>query len=121
MTRDELTAWVEAYERAWRTPGTDALSELFASGAVYSPWPFRKSHDGLEAIQAFWEKGREGSDEEFTLEWEIVAVDGDVGVVRAEVRYAKPPQVWRNLWVARFDSDGRCAEFEEWPFAPPKR
>ena len=121
MTRDELSAWVEAYELAWRTPGTEALQRLFADDAVYSPWPFRPSHHGLDAIRRFWEKGRDGPGEEFTIEWEIVAVDGDVGVVRSEVQYVDPPQVWRNLWVVRFDGDGRCAEFEEWPIAPPRR
>ena len=25
---------------------------------------------------------------------------------------------WRDLWVLRFDDDGRCLAFEEWPFAP---
>ena len=121
MTRDDLGAWVEAYERAWRAPGPDVLSELFAAHAVYSPLPFRESHEGLDAIRTFWEEGRDRPDEEFTFEWEIVAVDGDVGVVRTEVRYAQPARVWRNLWVARFDENGRCVEFEEWPFAPPKR
>jgi SnoaL-like domain len=118
VTRDDLSAWVESYERAWRTPGTELLSELFAADAIYTPWPFRPSHHGLDAIRAFWEKGRDGPDEEFTIEWEIVAVDGDVGVVRSEVQYADPPQLWRNLWVVRFDDEGRCAEFEEWPFMP---
>jgi hypothetical protein len=26
---------------------------------------------------------------------------------------------WRDLWVIRFDQDGRCVEFVEWPIAPP--
>jgi SnoaL-like protein len=95
------------------------LRKLFAPDATYSPWPFRDSHQGLEAIRAFWERGRDGHDEQFALEWEIVAVDGDVGVVRCQVRYVDPPQLWRNLWVVRFDEHGRCVEFEEWPFAPP--
>jgi hypothetical protein len=25
---------------------------------------------------------------------------------------------WRDLWVLRFDADGRCTAFEEWPFVP---
>jgi len=24
------------------------------------------------------------------------------------------------MWVLRFTQDGRCASFEEWPFAPDK-
>ncbi len=118
MTRDELSAWVEAYEHAWRTPGTEPLRELFAADATYSPGPFDEPHRGLDALAAFWDDGREGPDEEFTFEWELVAVDGDTCVVRSEVRYADPPQAWRNLWIVRFDEHGRCSEFEEWPIAP---
>jgi hypothetical protein len=55
----------------------------------------------------------------FTPDTEIIAVDGQVAVVRAEVRYGDPPiQEYRDLWVIRFASDGRCAWFEEWPYAP---
>jgi hypothetical protein len=54
------------------------------------------------------------------MEWQIVAVDGDTGVVRAEVRYGAPiRQLYRDLWIVRLACDGRCAEFEEWPFWPP--
>ncbi len=118
MTRDELNAWVEGYERAWRSPGTEPLRELFAEDGTYLPGPFAEPHSGLDAIAAFWKDGRDGPDEEFTFEWELVAVEGDTGVVRSEVRYADPPQVWRNLWIVRFDGGGRCSEFEEWPIAP---
>jgi hypothetical protein len=29
VDRAAFEAWIAGYERAWRTPGTDALSELF--------------------------------------------------------------------------------------------
>ena len=45
------------------------------------------------------------------------AVDGDVGIARIEVDYAKGER-WRDLWVVTLDADGRCTRFEEWPFAP---
>jgi hypothetical protein len=118
VTRDELSAWVDAYVLAWRTPGTALLHELFADDATYSPGPFHEPHRGLAAIAALWEAERDGPDEQFTFDSELVAVDGDTGVVRSEVQYANPPAHWRNLWIVRLDGDGRCAEFEEWPIAP---
>ena len=121
MTRDELRAWVEAYELAWRTAGTDGLRRLFADDATYSPSPFHPPTRGLDEISVAWERERDGPDEQFTLEWQIVAVEGNVGVVRTEVQYADPPQSWRNLWIVRFDDEDRCAAFEEWAFAPPRR
>jgi ketosteroid isomerase-like protein len=120
VTRDELSAWVEAYERAWRTPGTDALRTLFADDATYQTAPYLQPYRGLAAIEELWERERDGPDEPFTLEWEIVAVDGDTGVVRTEVRYEEPRKEFRNIWIVRFDNSGRCAAFEEWFFAPPR-
>jgi hypothetical protein len=119
VTRDELSGWVEAYERAWRTPGTDALRELFAEDASYQTAPYLEPYRGLAAIEEVWEREREGPDERFTLRWEIVAVDADTGVVRTEVSYEESRQEFRNIWIVRFDDSGRCAHFEEWFFAAP--
>jgi ketosteroid isomerase-like protein len=119
VTRDELSAWVDAYERAWRTPGTDALRALFTEDASYQTAPYLEPYRGLAAIGEVWEREREGPDERFTLEREIVAIDGDTGVVRTEVRYEEPRQEFRNIWIVRFDDGRRCAHFEEWFFAAP--
>jgi ketosteroid isomerase-like protein len=115
----QLADWVERYERAWRAPGTAALDELFTSEASYSTAPYEEPHRGLDAIRAMWEAERNPG-EEFSMDAEIVAVDGDVGVVRLQVTYRKPRnQQYRDLWVIRLDGDGRCTAFEEWPFWPP--
>lgn len=117
--RQVLAAWLDDYERAWRSPGTDLLTELFTPEATYSTAPFEAPHRGLEAIRAMWECERTGPDEVFSIESEIVALEGDTGVVRCEVRYGDPPrQVYRDLWVVRLDAQGRCRCFEEWPFWP---
>ena len=41
MGRDGVAAWVAAYERAWRSTGTEALTELFTTDATYQQGPFR--------------------------------------------------------------------------------
>jgi ketosteroid isomerase-like protein len=120
MTRAELRDWIAAYERAWREPGTKALSEIFASDATYRTAPFEDAYRGLAAIAEFWEREREGPDEVFEMRSEIVAVEGDTGVARVEVRYGDPVvREYRDLWIIRLDASGRCVEFEEWPFWPP--
>jgi hypothetical protein len=120
VDRATLQTWVEAYERAWRTPGTEALAALFAENATYRTAPFEEPFRGLRAISAMWEGGRDGPDESFELESEVIAVEGDIGVVRLEVRYGEPAfQTYRDLWVVRLDDEGRCTVFEEWPFWPP--
>ena len=118
MDRDHVIAWVDGYERAWRSPGTDALAGLFTEDASYSTGPYREPLRGLDAIAEMWDAERTGPDEIFTMEREVVAVDGDTGVMRVEVRYGAPVHEYRDLWIIRFAGDGRCRHFEEWPFAP---
>ena len=38
--------------------------------------------------------------------------------MRVAIDYHASGHRWRDLWVLEFDGDGRCASFEEWPFAP---
>ena len=120
MDRKQLSDWVGEYVRLWRTPGTDGLGALFAENALYSMGPFERAAQGLEQIAELWEEERLGPGEEFELDSEIVAVEGDTGVVRLDVRYGPPrEQLYRDLWVVRLDGEGRCTSFEEWPHWPP--
>jgi hypothetical protein len=119
MDRDHLTGWIAAYERAWRTPGTEALATIFTAEATYRQGPYRKSIIGLPAIARMWERERDGPDEVFHMTSEVVAVEGDTAVVRVEVHYGTPVgQDYRDLWIMLFAEDGRCSSFEEWPFWP---
>lgn len=121
MDRDQVSDWIAKYERAWRQPGTDALTGLFTTDATYRQAPFQEPVVGLPAIGRMWEVERTGPDEAFELTSAVVAVDGDTAVVRAEVQYGTPThQQYRDLWIVQFAPDGRCRAFEEWPFWPDK-
>jgi hypothetical protein len=117
VDRTDVETWVEGYEWAWRTAGTDAVTALFTADATYSPSPWADPVVGHEALRAFWEAERDGPDEGFTLTSEVVAVDGRVAVVRVAVDYDDGAR-WRDLWILTLDPTGRCATFEEWPFSP---
>jgi hypothetical protein len=118
-SRADIDAWVSTYKRAWRTAGTKQLTGLFSERARYRMSPYEEPTEGLEAIAALWEREREGPDEVFEVRHEVIAVEGDTGVVRVEVDYARGPE-YRDLWVIRLDPDGRCRDFEEWPFWPER-
>ncbi len=119
MDHDDLTRWIDGYERAWRTPGTAGLADLFTPEATYRHSPYAEPVVGLDALARSWEAERDGPDEVFTMTREVLAVDGDTGVVRVVVRYGDPlRQEYTDLWVVRFAPDGRAREFEEWPFWP---
>jgi hypothetical protein len=114
-----VTRWIDGYERAWRSPGTSALAELFAPDATYRTAPFERSHDGLEQISRLWEAEREGPDEAFAMTSELIAVDDTTAVVRVEVTYGEPiSRRYRDIWIMRFNAAGLCTAFEEWPFWP---
>ena len=115
-----MSAWIDAYERAWRAPGTEAVTELFARDATYRTAPYEEPFRGVEAIARIWEDGRLGPDEKFEMTSEVLAVEGQRAVARVEVHYGERRGTqYRDLWVLRFDDEGRCVEFEEWPFWPP--
>jgi ketosteroid isomerase-like protein len=119
VDRTSVLAWIDAYERAWRAPGTDALRTLFTDDATYQLGPYEPTIAGLDEIAAMWERERDGPDEPFTIASEVVAVDGQTAVARIDVHYGGPPaREYRDLWVIRFASGGRALAFEEWPFWP---
>jgi ketosteroid isomerase-like protein len=119
VERARFAAWIDAYERAWRTEGAE-LAELFAPDATYLNAPFQQPFRGLDAITAMWEAERGIPAEAFEMSAELVAVEGDTGVARVGVRYGEPrPQEYLDLWIITLDDDGRCTAFEEWPFWPP--
>lgn len=114
MDRPALQRWMQAYERAWREPGTAGLGALFADDAVYLTSPTAEPVRGLDAVRALWEEARSPG-ERFTASWEIVAAEGSTGVVRVRVDYTAPePQAFHDLWIVTLDAEGRCTRFEEW-------
>ena len=117
MTYDDLNRWVDAYEAAWRSG--EGVDRLFTRDATYRSWPYGEPYTGIDAIKEFWKKETDEG-EDFTMAREIVAVDGDTGVVHLEVEYTAPKQRdYRDLWIVKLDEAGRCYAFEEWPFWPP--
>lgn len=117
VDRASVEVWVAAYEQAWRTAGVSLLTTLFTEDAAYRMSPYEEPVRGLAEIGALWERERTGPDEGFEMNWELVAVEGDTAVTRMEVAYASGAE-YRDLWIIRFAADGRCREFEEWPYWP---
>jgi ketosteroid isomerase-like protein len=117
--RESVQRWVDGYVTAWRTAGTDGLTALFTDDATYLHSPYAEPVVGLARIRAMWDDGRDGPDEVFTINTDIVAVDGDAAVVRALVRYGDPVrQEYSDLWVLQLDERTQCTRFEEWPLWP---
>jgi ketosteroid isomerase-like protein len=118
VDHDDVKRWVDGYERAWRDSDREAVVQLFSDDATYRASPYEPSATGHDAIKAFW---LDDAGKSFAMNAHVVAVDGDVAIVRVDVVYDGPPeQEYRDLWVLRFAPDGRVADFEEWAYWPGK-
>jgi ketosteroid isomerase-like protein len=120
-TRASVAAWLDRYVKAWRTYDPAAIGELFSSDAVYAYHPWDEPVRGREAIVADWLEDRDEPDS-WSASYEPLAIDGDLAVVTGRSRYVNPDgslrtEYW-NLWVLRFDQDGRCTEYTEWFMEP---
>ncbi len=116
MERADVMGWVAAYERAWREDDADAVGTLFTDDVRYLRSPYADPLDGIAAVRDFW-----ADPTPFTMDAEVVAVEGVDAVVRVGVRYGgDEPQEYRDLWVLRFAPDGRVQHFEEWAYWPDK-
>jgi hypothetical protein len=93
VDRGEVERWLLAYERAWRTPGTDSLGELFGADATYKNAPYEPPYRRLDAIAEMWERERTSPDEVFEIDSDIVAVEDNTGVAKIEVRYGDPVEI----------------------------
>jgi hypothetical protein len=115
MTEADVQRWLDAYVEAWRT--YDGIGELFSAGATYRYHPYDEPLRGREAIVASWLDDRDDPGS-----WEAtyapLLVDGERAVITGESRYVEG-NVFSNLWVLRFDGEGRCSDFVEWYMEQP--
>lgn len=119
MERDEFKRWLDDYVEAWRTYDADAIGALFGDEATYRWHPWDEEPDaavGREAIVSAWLSDRDepGS---WTAEYHPWAIDGDRAVALGVSRYldgdGNVEREYHNVFLCRFDADGRCSEFTE--------
>lgn len=113
VTRDTVRAWVAAYEKAWTSNDPDDIRALFAPGAQYRYEPFSDPEIDEDAIVASWLSGRDEPGT-WTFESEVIAVDGDLGVVEGRTVYSQLGTAYSNLWLVRLDDSGRATSFTEY-------
>jgi hypothetical protein len=123
MTHDDVERWLDRYIEAWRTYDPAMIGGLFAEDATYAYQPYRDPVVGRDAIVADW-LGSPDDPTSWTARYEPYAVDGDRAVAVGTSRYLEEDgsqrTVFYNVWLLRFDGDGRCAEFIEYWREPPE-
>ena len=119
LRKANVQTWLDAYVEAWRTYDRDAIADLFSADASYAYHPYdAEPLRGRDAIVASWleERDEPGS---WEADYRPLMIAGDRAVTTGETRY-REGRVFSNLYVLRFDDDGRCAEFVEWFIEQPQ-
>ncbi|MGE5228772.1 MAG: YybH family protein [Deltaproteobacteria bacterium] len=111
--------WLAAYRHAWSTDDPTEVAVLFGEDVRYFTAPYREPLEGIEAVTAYW-IGEEESGIPWSFEYQVLAQEGDLFVVRAVTTYpegthdAGGPETFHNLWLVTLDRDGRASEFVEY-------
>jgi hypothetical protein len=124
LDRARVAAWLDAYVHAWKTYHQDAIGKLFSEDAVYSYKPYSEPVRGRAAIVASWLEDRDPPGT-YDGHYEPIVIEGDRAVVNGRSRYFEADgstfrTEWNNIFVLRFDDEGRCMEFHEWYMERPR-
>ncbi len=124
LDRATVSAWLDAYVQAWKTYEKDAIGALFSEDAIYYYNPYSEPVRGREAIVASWlaEPDIAGT---YDAHYEPIVIEGDRAVTNGRSRYfeqggSKLKDEWDNVFILRFDEQGRCKEYREWYMRRPK-
>lgn len=127
MDRTTVQDWLDRYVAAWEGYDPGQIGPLFSDDATYRYHPYDEGDDvvrGRDAIVKSWVEP-EGSasqrDEPGTYDakYEPYAIEGDRAVAVGWSRYWKDAsrsevdRIFDNVFLLRFDADGRCADFTE--------
>ncbi len=110
---ERLDEWMDRYTSAWYSNDADEIAELFSTEAVYDPQVEGGPWHGRDQIIHRWLE-IDDTPGNWEFEWQPIVETDDMAVVKGHTRYTSPPASYRNLFVIRFDSDGRCVDFTEW-------
>lgn len=119
MDEAGVARWLDDYVAAWRSYDAAAIGALFSDDAVYRWHPWDEGDEathGREAIVASWLETPDAPGS-WDAEYRPFAVEGDRAVAKGESRYFatedEAEAVFHNIFLLRFDDDGRCAEFTD--------
>ena len=109
--------WLDEYVDAWKTYDAGAIGDLFSEKVEYRYHPWDEPVRGRDALVESWLGDRDEPDS-WTAEYHPWLVSGERAVAVGVSRYFAPDgetldREYHNVFLCRFDSDGRCREFTE--------
>jgi hypothetical protein len=110
---ERLDDWMEGYIEAWESNEARDIAALFHPEAIYDPQTADGELHGHHEIVEWW-KDVDDTPGNWEFEWIPLVETDDLAVITATTRYLEPPASYRNLFVVKFDEEGRCFDFTEW-------
>lgn len=121
LDRDQFGDWLGRYVEAWRSRDPEIIGDLFSEDGSYSYRAGQQNVTGRAAIVASWLE--EEDDGRWEAAYEPLAIEDEVHVAMGVTRYFDEAGAVRdeysNIFVCRFDADGRCRDFSEWWMRSP--
>jgi len=122
ITHNNVQKWLDDYVDAWKSYDPAAIGALFSQNAAYRYNPYDKPVRGRDTIVAKWIKNRDKPNT-YSAEYKPIAVDGNTAVTNGHSLYYKADgktikRKFDNIFVLRFDDEGRCEDFCEWFMGP---
>jgi ketosteroid isomerase-like protein len=118
MRAEDVNGWLQRYVAAWQSYDRAEIGDLFSEDARYRYHPYDDPVVGRDAIVESWlEEDRLDEPGSFDARYECYAVDADRAVATGASTYFEDEadaRVYDNVYLLRFDEDGRCSEFTEW-------
>ncbi len=112
-SRASIDRWVRGYLKAWNSNQPVDIEPLFAEDCAYYTEPYADPWRGRAEIVAGWLRHKDQpGDADFS--YEVIAVEGDLGVVRGTTNYTTSGERYSNLWLIRLDEQERALEFIEY-------
>ena len=118
MDHAAFQSWLDRYIDAWRLLDPVAIGDLFSADVRYAYDPFEEAVVGRKAVVDSWlaDPDEPGS---WEADYEVLAIDGDAHVAHGRTRYLTDDRSgidreFSNVFVCRFDAEGRYREFTEW-------
>jgi len=114
-----IDRWLSAYRAAWSTDAPEDIKALFTPDARYFTAPYRIPRVGADAIAEWW-ASQGNSAMRWTFEYDILAREGSLQVVRGVTTYpdgldeSGGAEVYDNIWLVTLTDDGFASEFVEY-------
>ena len=122
LTRDQFAAWLDRYIAAWRSGDAADVGDLFSEDVTYSQNGGQTSLEGRDAVVTDWLEGPYAPAASWEASYEPLAIEEQVHVAVGSTRYLRESGVhedFSNIFVCRFDDQGRCCDLLEWWMLAP--